>query len=69
MPSITAFPERFSCNGDGDPELAAASWCKRIYGRDKRGATVLGLTVCGNSTAVDKGSGDPTVGSAREPLV
>jgi hypothetical protein len=30
-----------------------ASWVKRIYGRDEHGATVLGLTVCGNGTAVD----------------
>src|SRR5947207_2201975 len=35
------------------PRVAAASWCKRRYGREREWRSRVGLTECGSSTSVD----------------
>src|SRR5436305_13101359 len=36
------------------PRVAAASWCKRRYGREREWRSRVGLTECGSGTSVDK---------------
>src|SRR5436190_24076821 len=36
------------------PRVAAASWCKRRYGREREWRSRVGLTECGSSTSVDR---------------
>src|SRR5436190_11440405 len=35
------------------PRVAAASWCKRRYGREREWRSRVGLTECGSGTSVD----------------
>src|SRR5438045_1724292 len=41
------------------PRVAAASWCKRRYGREREWRSRVGLTECGSSTSVDTFSSQP----------
>src|SRR5438045_1543530 len=39
------------------PRVAAASWCKRRYGREREWRSRVGLTECGSGTSVDSSTG------------